>query len=73
MPLWLKYTVLGIVCSAWLAFLVVSFVQHQAIPIAVWTVPGATYAVLSDKIGGVTFGGGNVSVRRKREEDDDDG
>lgn len=49
MPLWAKYSVLGVVMTAWLSFIIVALIEHIDIPIAVWSVPGATCVLLSDK------------------------
>lgn len=46
MPTWMVRYVMVIVTSGWLAYLTVSLIHHDVIPIAVWSIPGATFALL---------------------------
>lgn len=43
----LKQAVLLAVLAAWLGYITLAFVHNQAIPLPVWSVPGATWALLT--------------------------
>ena len=64
MPRGIPTLIMIVVLLVWTGFITVSYIQHQQLPTAVWTVPGATFALLNNKITGVRFG-------KKQEEDDE--
>ena len=53
----------------WGIFLGISFYHNDTIPLPVWAVPGATYALLSNRITGINIGGGGINM--EQEEDND--
>jgi len=69
MPRWLRNAVMMGVFLAWGIYLGIALVQDNSIPLYVWTVPGATAALLSNKITGIQIGSWGLEV--KPEEDND--
>lgn len=63
----IKNAVMVVVLLAWGAYVAFSIVHHQPVPIPLWTVPGATFAVL----GGKTIKFGKVTITDKETKEDD--
>lgn len=52
----------------WVFYIVAEVVRSKSIPPIVWSVPGATAALLSDKISAIRFGKAEVKMRKEDEE-----
>jgi len=46
MPEWMVRYVMIAVTVGWLAYLTASLLHHDTIPVPVWSIPGATFALL---------------------------
>lgn len=67
MPLWLKNLIMLGVFTVWLAYIIVVFAHNQFPPLPAWSVPGATYAVLSDRK--IKIGKEGLSVGKEEKEE----
>lgn len=74
MPLWMRTMIMLGTFVAWGAYVTLTFLHGQFPPIAAWSVPGVSYALLSGRL--IRFGKEGVSVdeekqppRHRREED----
>ena len=54
----------------WGVFLGFSFYHGDTVPLPVWAVPGATYALLSNRITGINIGGGGINMEQEGDEED---
>lgn len=68
---WLKVFVIGGVTAVWIVYVIAQIVKGKEIPVVVWTVPGATVALLTDKIQSIRLKRGEPPEITLRKEDDE--
>lgn len=68
---WLKVFVIGGVTAVWIVYVISQIIKGQDIPVIVWTVPGATVALLTDKIQSIRLKRGEPPEITLRKEDDE--
>jgi len=64
----IKSLVMIVVLAGWAAYVTLSLIHHTPVPIPLWTVPGATFAVLGGKT--IKFGKVTISDDKETKEDD---